>query len=393
MTLSAAIALLAVGLQTPVRQAPTVEVPFRLGDDAIIVDANVNGRTVSLMFDTGYGGSVIVDSGINVGPRTGSQILRDFVGKLEAPTVKIRSLALGSKKIDTSGMEVVQLPTADYSMSYNTHVNGIIGFEVIKNYVTEINFQRNRFIFYPRTTDITKRKPDGKRTFLARLLPLGHSSMEMEVVASTGKKMVLALDTGNAFYATTHKEVLERVGVWEANRKPDFMKLSMVASGPVESFYKRLKNINIYGVPVSDSVWSIIDLPKSDAEGDGTVGFQFLKNFNITIDYERRRVWLENFTGTTGNELPASVGISAFPDPRLKRVVVTRVSPAGPAHNAGIKEGDHLLSIDGKPVSDVGFRRLEKLLEGEPGSKVRLALSRNGVLQRYEVERVRLVNE
>lgn len=36
-----------------------VEVPFRLGEDAIVVDAEVNGKKVSLMFDTGFGGSVV----------------------------------------------------------------------------------------------------------------------------------------------------------------------------------------------------------------------------------------------------------------------------------------------------------------------------------------------
>ncbi len=41
-----------------------------------------------------------------------------------------------------------------------------MGFAVIKNYITEINFQKKKFIFHPKTLNITKRKPDNKRTFL-----------------------------------------------------------------------------------------------------------------------------------------------------------------------------------------------------------------------------------
>ncbi len=37
----------------------------------------------------------------------------------------------------------------------------------------------------------------------------------------------------------------------------------------------RMPDLNIYGVPVKPSVWSIIDQAKSDAVGDGTVGFGF----------------------------------------------------------------------------------------------------------------------
>ena len=42
-----ALALL-IGVQTP------NEVPFRIADDAIVVDATVNGKKASFMFDTPY---------------------------------------------------------------------------------------------------------------------------------------------------------------------------------------------------------------------------------------------------------------------------------------------------------------------------------------------------
>ena len=38
---------------------------------------------------------------------------------------------------------------------------------------------------------------------------------------------------------------------------------------------------------VARSVWSVIDLPSSSAQHDGTIGFGFLKHFNITIDLKR----------------------------------------------------------------------------------------------------------
>jgi predicted aspartyl protease len=371
----------------------TVEVPFRVGDDAIIVDATINGRKVSCMFDTGFSGTVVLNSAINIGRPSGEMVLRDFVGQFTATTVKINSFKLGDKTLDATDMEAVQQPMTHMSFSYNTHTDGILGLQTIRHSVTEINFQRQRFIFHPKNFDITKRQPDNKRTFLARLLPMGHNSLEMEVVTSTGRKMILALDTGNAFYATTHKDVLERVGLWEPNRKPQFMKMASVASGPVESYYMRMRDLNIYGVPVPSSVWSIIDLPASSAEGDGTIGFGFLKNFNIIIDYDRRRVWLENFTGETGSEPVAEPGIYAGYDPKLKRVRIFRVTPDSPADKAGIREGDHLLAVDGQEMLDFGFRRMQKLLEGEAGSKVQLAISRSGNLMRFEIERALLVNE
>jgi S1-C subfamily serine protease len=215
----------------------------------------------------------------------------------------------------------------------------------------------------------------------------------MAVETPSGKKMTLALDTGNAFYATTHKDVLERVGLWDSSKSPKFMSAAGVASGTVDSWTFKMPAVKIFGVPVAESVWDIIDLPSSSAEGDGTVGFGFLKNFNMIIDYDRRRVWLENFTGKVSNEVEGDLGIYAGFDPKRKKTIVSRVSPETPAAAAGIKEGDELLSVDGQELIDVGFRRVRKLLRGQPGTKVKLAVARDGALKRYELERKPLYNE
>lgn len=394
--------LLATLVLAQTKKAPTplpaaaqkpVEVPFRIGERAMIVDATINGRTVSLMFDTGFGGHVIVGGGINLGKPTGTMTLRDFVGEQEADTVKITSLKLGGRamKLDKDALAVVQ-DGGDYSASYNTHCDGIMGFSVIKNNITEINFQKRCFIIYPDSYDITKRPVDAKSTFLAKLLPMGNSSMEMRVQTKEGKPLTLALDTGNGFYATTHKEVLERTGLWTAGKKPKFLKQSYVASGAVDSWDIRLPDMNIYGVPVPSAVWNIIDLPSSSADGDGTVGFGFLKNFNILIDYSKRRVWMQNWTGKTADEEPGDIGVNAYWDAQGKRPVIYRVLSESPAAKAGIKERDVLIAVDGKEVGNIGWRRMYTLFEGPKGSKVDVTVSRDGALKKFNVERAELVN-
>jgi predicted aspartyl protease len=373
-------------------QSP-VEVPFRIAEDAIIVDATVNNAKVALMFDTGFSGAVVLNDAIDIGKPSGYINMRDFVGEFQAKKVDLKSLKLGDKAIDSKGMYAVQQPVGHMSFGYNAHTDGIMGFEVIRNNITEISFQKSRFIFHPKTLDISSRVPDNKKTFLGKLLPIGHNSLEMEVVAPSGKKLTLALDTGNAFYATTHRDVLERVGLWTAAKQPQFMKQSGVASGTVDSWSVRLSNMNIFGVPVPTSVWDIIDAPSSSAEGDGTVGFGFLKNFNIIIDYDRRRVWMENFTGVVSEDPPGDIGVFAFNDPRAKVLRVYHVAPDSPAAKAGIKEGDAILSVDGEDLAGKSYRQIRSSLQGPKGSKVKLAVSREGVLKRYTLERAHLVNE
>ena len=147
-------------------------------------------------------------------------------------------------------------------------------------------------------------------------------------------------------------------------------------------------------MPVPSGVWDIIDLPSATAEGDGTVGYGFLHNFNIIVDFERRRVWLENFTGKTADDPLGDVGLFALADRKSGDVKVFRVTPNSPAAKAGIKEGDTILSVgDDDLPKYIGYERMRKMLEGPVGSKVNLAISSDGGVKRYDLERVELYNQ
>jgi len=365
-----------------------------MGDSALIVDAAVNGRKVSVMFDTGFGGAVDLSNTIDIGEPTGTMTLRDFVGEMEAQTVKIKTLTLGAKSVDVTGMEAVLSRPEDYSFIFGSHCDGIMGFEVIKNNITEINFEKQKFIFYPNTFDITTKQPDNKKSFLVKMLPLGTNAIELPVRTPTGQLLTMALDTGNSFFATSHRDSLERVGLWESGKDPKFTTMAGVASGAVVSWNKKMSNMTIFGVPVPESTWDIIDLPSSSAQADGTVGYQFLKNFNIIIDYNRRRVWFENWTNKVDNDPPGELGISAAYSSVTRKVFVYNVSPNSPADVAGVKKGDELLSIGDIDLSGIiSFKKLQKMLAGPAGTKIKIATSREGSLKRFDLERKALVND
>jgi S1-C subfamily serine protease len=222
-----------------------------------------------------------------------------------------------------------------------------------------------------------------------KIEPRGARSIELHTEVN-GKPVHLALDTGNAFYATTHKEVLERIGLWDANKKPSYMTQAWVASGPVDSFYMYVPKATIFGVPVEESVWSIIDLPSATATDDGTVGYGFLKNFNIVIDYERRHVWLENWTGKVAEMPKSEPGMMIYQVDGAYTVVA--VYKGSPAESAGVKRGDRVLAIDGKSLSSVRPEDIGGMIKGDDGTTCKVVLSRGGIIHRLDVPRKLMVN-
>lgn len=369
------------------------EVPFKFGDNAIILDAVVNGHPLSLMLDTGFGGSVVANDALNLGEPDGKVSLRDFVGEYTAKSVHIKSLTLAGHAVELPEPEAVEQPVAHLTAVYDTHTDGILGIQALEDYVTEINFEHQKLIFHPKNFDISTRTPDNAKTFMDRLLPLGANSIELAASTSDGKKLHLALDTGNSFYVTINRDVLERIGLWQPNQSPKFMTEAMIASGLVSNWNKKMQEMTIFGVSVPTSYWDVINLPSSDAEGDGTVGIDFLKNFNIIVDYNRRKVWFENFTGKVANDPRGEAGLVAEGDKDTGKVRIVYLTPEGPAAQAGIEKGDVILEIDGVEASpNWTIRQILAKLNGAPGSKVNLAISHAGYLKRYELVRQGLYN-
>lgn len=364
---------------------------MKVVDEAIIVPVTVNGATASLLFDTGFSGGVAISNSVEIGEADGSQTMRDFVGEFKVKTIPIKSLMVGGFRSPVKDLKAFQQPMEHLSLGYGAHCDGILGLQFIGDSVLEINFTGSKMILHPSSYDISK-LPAKPNRFIAKMLPTGLKSVEMLVTTGTKKDMVMALDTGNAFFATTHNDVLERVGERKPDEKIKFMGQSGVASGAVDSYSRRMNDMTIFGVPVKTSVWDVIDAPSSSAESDGTVGFQFLKNFNITIDLGRRMVMFESLHDQVDGEPKAEIGLVAGYSPSEKAVKVAYVTPEGPAALAGIKAGHQLLSIDGKDLVREGHTKIRRMLEGKPDEPVNLIVDEGGKQVRLKILRKFLIN-
>ena len=81
-----------------------------------------------------------------------------------------------------------------------------------------------------------------------------------------------------------------------------------------------------------------------------------------------------------------SIGVlfNAEPNPALARVygvqngvIIAEVTPGGPAEKAGLKVGDAITAVDGKPVKN-GDELVADISSQKPGTQHKLTYIRNG---------------
>ena len=105
------------------------------------------------------------------------------------------------------------------------------------------------------------------------------------------------------------------------------------------------------------------------------------------IDYSDKLLFKKTSTASKGRPTKFKVTLGIMPDyvyNSTKGLRIDIVLPEKPAEKAGLNDGDIIIEIDNKPVSDI-YEYMHRLSEIEPGQKVNVLVLRNGKRITHEV--------
>jgi len=91
----------------------------------------------------------------------------------------------------------------------------------------------------------------------------------------------------------------------------------------------------------------------------------------------------ESYSGTM-----SGIGIIVTQDDE-GRVIVVKPLPDTPAGSAGIKEGDHIIAVNGQDISEMVLENIVTLIKGKEGTSVDITFYRPGEDRTFEVTLVR----
>ena len=265
----------------------STRVKFRLAGGAqplILVPVQMNDSgPFDFILDTGAGMSLLTSE---LAAQLGVKILgvkegQTAGGKVSVSLAKVESLAVGEAKLDNVDVAVVDL--GHLGKTVGATIEGDIGYNFLKHFRITIDY---------RTTEIRFEDPNridsfghtAKTEVPIRLANPAKPLILVDVYANGRGSYQFAIDTGTSTTAIT-PEAARQLGVETSPIGPITTGSARVSAsaGNLKSFQvggARIDSMPVIVTDFFDALSSVVG-----AKLDGIVGYNFLRNYKVVIDY------------------------------------------------------------------------------------------------------------
>ncbi len=356
--------------------ATSVTVPFSLLNNHIYVDVKVDGKgPFRMLCDTG--GLAILSPKLvaTLGVKPVGALQGGGVGEAseDISLVKLDSLDVGGVVLHNPLFAVY--PLSGFDRVEGVEQNGIIGYEVFRRFVVKVDYEHS-------TLTLTLPAAfayhgDGV------VVPFKFNEHIPQVEGSIdGIAGTFDIDTGSRSTLDLMGPFVARNGLHERYAPKMSGVSGWGAGGAARSEFARAQVLRLGGVEFIRPVVEL-SLQKKGAFNDqyvaGNVGAGLLRTYNLTFDYPRQQIIFER-NARTGQ--PAGfdrLGCWLNLAESGGALEVIDVYAGSPAAEAGLKQGDRIVAVDGTLAGDLQLPALrERLRTDAPGTRLRLTVERDG---------------
>ncbi len=254
---------------------------------------------------------------------------------------------------------------SDLESAIGRHVDGILGYDLFRRFAVEIDYREHCIkLRDPQTSDYA-----GK-DLIAIKVRNGVPIMSGELEFAKGKLIPasLELDTGSTGGLDLYSDWIQANHVMDI-AGPTIRDWGWDTGGEYEQRIARSKTLRLGQLTIRQP---IVDFPATARRGSGPkqaggqVGGQVLQRFKIVFNYMRGWVILEPqeafnipFEWDMSGVLLDAVGAD------FSTYQVSGVRADSPASDAGLKEGDTLILIDGVPANRQRLLAVEEMFKQE----------------------------
>ncbi|HVS21394.1 MAG TPA: aspartyl protease family protein [Pyrinomonadaceae bacterium] len=367
-----------------------LNIPFEFEYNEIVLQVRVNNSApLKFMFDTGAGASILnarQAAWLNL-KQVDSVKATGVGGNVQGSLATGVSLSVPGVKV--LNQRLVLLPL-DFPFCEASDIDGIIGYDFIKEFVVEINYDaRTLSLLDPLSYRYTGR---------GDMLPLTIKGTPRvhALIALPGKPPIEGLfeiDTGSDGALTINSPFVNRHQLLSA-LSTQVSNSERGLGGESKRFDARLGNMQLGRFKINAPIVGFSTAAKGSMaaeDNDGPIGNEIMRRFKVVIDYSRQRMMLEPNAHLSDPFETDMSGIDFDSEGKDCRVFkVTDVAEKSPAAEAGILSGDEIVAINDKPANQFTSTEIEKLLM-QDGAEHSLTLRRANNILVVKIKLRRLV--
>ncbi|HEY1607224.1 MAG TPA: aspartyl protease family protein [Allosphingosinicella sp.] len=362
-----------------------VVVPFELANKTIYIRVEVGGKPLWFILDTGIKYTVIdletarklalpLDDPVPVGGGGTATVTGNLLkgGKVVLPHVPGGDFPL-----------FLALPLDDLARLSGRDVSGVIGFDLFSRFVVEVDYRARRIVLHdPARYRYGRQGASLPITFNAA----GHPVVGGEVIDGRGPPMAgrFVFDIGSGATVILNRPFVEQGRFLVGGRSTVPWLAGYGIGGGVNGRVGRIDAFRIgpYLLPQPVAIFSQAPAGAfSGSEEQGNIGAGLLDRFRIILDYPQKRIILKPESGLGRRFDYEKTGVMlTTPGPPYTTYQVEAVADPSPAWAAGIRPGDRLVAVNGRPAASFTLSALREKLQQE--RKLRLTIERNG--RRFE---------
>lgn len=354
--------------------AHQTSIPFQLVNNHVFADVSVDGKgPYAFIFDTGGLNIVTPHLAAALGLKSQGKIEGNGAGAghIQMGLTKIASLRLGAAEVKDQLFVVAPLDALDPVEGKD--MPGMVGFETFRRFVTRFDYSaRTLTLFAPDAFD-------AKDSGVAIPFKFNGNSIEIEA-AYDGVSGNYTVDTGarssltlSAPFAAAH-DLYKGAGTVDAIT-------GWGVGGPSRARVLRGQALTFGPETVQHPVVEV-STDKAGAMADpsiaGNIGAGILKRYIVTLDYGHQTMYVKPVTVAI-DDLDTFDRAGLWFNQSADGIAVIDVTKGAPADQAGLKAGDVIVAVDGKPATSLKVYDLRKDLRDEaPGTVVHFTIRRDG---------------
>lgn len=344
-------------------------VPFELFNNHIYVEVKLNHKgPFRVLCDTGGANIVTPSLARELGLKSEGALQGRGVGEKseDVGLVKMESLRVGDATLANQVFAVY--PMEAFSAVEGIPINGLIGYEVFKRFVTKVDYEHHLITLTLPSAFAYK----GEGT----VVPFQFNERIPQVDgAIDGIEGKFDIDTGSRSSLDLMAPFVEKHNLAAHYGAKLEAVTGWGVGGAARSLVTRARVLRLGKVEVQAPVTEL-SLQKKGAFVSpyvaGNVGAGVLKRFNITFDYPHQQLILELNANYGKPDVFDRSGM--WLNQSGETFEVMDVIAGGPAARAGLKAGDKIVAIAGRPVSQLSLPKVREQFKSEAGTKIPLTI-------------------